>query len=940
MLDDNIAIGESLFEQGQYQDAADRLRTALAATPDDPHALNVLGAALGNLGQTDEAVRQFRRAATIWQRTDAHEQARSLRNVAVVLRDKGELAPAEQAIREAIQAWPDYAAAYWTLGLILRRLERNADAADAYQKAVTLEPDDAYKHNELGLTLAVLGRDGEAERHFERASVLWQSAKSADRKFALRNWANVLIRRGDRQLAVAKLREARDADSADPSTYNSLGLALAALKDFAEAIENYEQASTLWAAAKSVSRKFALRNWADALLALGRTAEAVAKLHEAVDADPDDANTYNALGLVLAEQRNFEEAIVNYRKASELWPDTPRDRKFAFRNWAAALGELGRVTDAMAKLRQAIAADPGDAASYNSLGFELVKEQAFAEAVEAYDKAAELWPASSVDRKLAAINWADAHFRYAISLSEKGRSLDAIAQYDRAIALDAESPYPYHNKADQLFQLGRYQEGWDAWEDAFDRFNAAFKAALQRQPAELTPLETERAAYFGYMLTRVFADYAAADRAFTFVLKNVPGLPLALCGRALLYRRWVDSEDATQAIRVLAAQVMRDACAAMRPSTDPGNPPLYNDLLVLTDLYIANRDFSAAGQCLSQAESATTDSVLRRSDIAVRRGVICLGKEEYAGAVRFLREGLLDRGDDLDLQSKLGHTLLGARQYDNARRVFRRVLAVAPGHIESLIGCAGACIALGDDGDTDQYERAEQHLNDVLRYGRDTRSGSQFLRSNRIAEILYLRGYARVKRWEAGAGRVRYGLLQDALSDFERSRKENPRHEQAAAAIDKVGNSRFRHIEESLANRVGPLLFLGAGLALFAWAQLDYFFDDALRSAVHGLSNTAHLTETGYISLTFGGLVFGMAGLSLPTLLKLKVAGIELQKAAPEQAIRASGLGLSRFDADLLIDRAGVSGPYPGQTGGKKQADGHRPDAVPKGDDEVTTQEK
>ena len=836
MADDNITAGRALFLQGQFQQAAEKFGAAVKANPTDPDALNDYGAALVNLNQSDKAIEHFRKAATLWQQTDPHEQARALRNIAVALRDKGELEAAETEARAATKAWPEYSAAFWTLGLILRRRGRQQDAADAYAKAIELDPNDAARQNELGLTLAALGRHVEAAQHFERASDLW----------------------GD-----------------------------------------------------SIDRKFALRNWADALLALDRTHEAVAKLRQAVRADPDDAISHNALGLALAVRQDLDGAIAHYRTASELWQKAASsDRKFALRNWAAALTERGRPVDAVVQLREAVKADPKDPETYSTLGFALVGQRNFADAIANYRKAIDLWPAGSADRHNAALICADVHFRYGVELSEDGRAGDAIEQYDKAIALDADGPYPYHNKADQLFQLGDYQKGWSAWDAAFDSFNVSFKVAKARQPADVTDLERERAAYFGYMLTRVFGEYAAAERAFRFVLAGTPHSRRALCGRALLYRRWANSEDATQQIRIMAAQLMRDACEVMRPAADPDTPPRYNDLLVLANLHVVNRDFAVAMEWLDAAERAPDGPRLRRADIAIQRGVIGLGKEEYPEAVRYFRLAMLDRGDDLDLQSKLGHALLGAKQFDTARMMFRRVLGVAPGHIELLVGCAGACIALGDDGDADQYERAEQHLNEALRHGRDARSGSLYLRRYRVAEILYLRGYAKVKRWEAGAGRPRFGLLQEALSDFEQCRRENPRHDYAAAAIDKVASSRLRRIEESLANRIGPLLFLCAGLAIFVWTQLEFFFGEALRGSVHVLSARAVLSEASYITLTFGGLAFAMAGLSLPTLLRLKVAGIELQKAAPEQAVRVGGFGLARFDTSNLIDRADVTGPF------------------------------
>ena len=49
-----------------------------------------------------------------------------------------------------------------------------------------------------------------------------------------------------------------------------------------------------------------------------------------------------------------------------------------------------------------------------------------------------------------------------------------------------------------------------------------------------------------------------------------------------------------------------------------------------------------------------------------------------------------------------------------------------------------------------------------------------------------------------------------------------------------------------------------------------------------------------YAVLTFGALIFMVAGLYLPQILKLKVAGIQLEKSSAEQITTPSALGISK----------------------------------------------
>jgi hypothetical protein len=49
-----------------------------------------------------------------------------------------------------------------------------------------------------------------------------------------------------------------------------------------------------------------------------------------------------------------------------------------------------------------------------------------------------------------------------------------------------------------------------------------------------------------------------------------------------------------------------------------------------------------------------------------------------------------------------------------------------------------------------------------------------------------------------------------------------------------------------------------------------------------------------YSLLTFGSLLFMVAGLYLPQLLKLKVGGIELEKSSLDQSTPAGPIGIRR----------------------------------------------
>ena len=90
------------------------------------------------------------------------------------------------------------------------------------------------------------------------------------------------------------------------------------------------------------------------LLATGKTAEAIATLRDAVDAEPLDAERRKALANALATAGLNETAAGEARRAAELFPDQADLRTQAARFWMAA----GKIDEANLDLNEAVARNP------------------------------------------------------------------------------------------------------------------------------------------------------------------------------------------------------------------------------------------------------------------------------------------------------------------------------------------------------------------------------------------------------------------------------------------------------------------------------------------------------------------------------------------------------------------------------------------------------
>jgi tetratricopeptide (TPR) repeat protein len=256
------------------------------------------------------------------------------------------------------------------------------------------------------------------------------------------------------------------------------------------------------------------------------------------------------------------------------------------------------------------------------------------------------------------------------------------------------------------------------------------------------------------------------------------------------------------------------------------------------------------------------------------------GQGEYKLALRAYEAALERSPDDNDIRSYVGAAHVKLGKHDEAFAQFSRVLGRAPAHLETLIRLGDLYVDVGDESDDDSaYDKAIEAYNSALSH-HTLGTGSKFLSSSEKAAILYQRGYCRVKLYEATPNAFRSRrLLNDAKKDFRECLDIDGNHEKARRAIRRLTDKNLK-LAQTIRERYGPWIILTCALFVFLLAQQRYIGDR--------ISSPAHL------ALTFGAIVLAIAGLFLPELLKLKVAGVELEKSPVEQQRRPTSFNLSR----------------------------------------------
>lgn len=234
---------------GRLPEAAAIYRQLLAADPDHPDALHLLGtigyqqgdlvqaelligrslslrplgAAHGNFGlvrhaqgRFDEAIAQFQLALG----ADPHDVA-ALCNLGQSLQAQGRLNEAIGSYLQALALDPRNAIAYCNLGAALHDQGNRAEALECYQQALQLAPRYAMAHNNLGNLLRDFGRTDEATRHL-------RIALDCDPGYAMayNNLGNILRDQGKPEAAIGLYRDALARDPALAEVFSNVLLTM------------------------------------------------------------------------------------------------------------------------------------------------------------------------------------------------------------------------------------------------------------------------------------------------------------------------------------------------------------------------------------------------------------------------------------------------------------------------------------------------------------------------------------------------------------------------------------------------------------------------------------------------------------------------------------------------------------------------------------------
>lgn len=225
-----VFMSLTVWRNNDYRTAVAIWADAVRKRPDNPRAHGNLAFEMAVIGQSMEALTEFREAV----RLDPQD-SKAHTNLGGILVRMGNVPEAMKEYETALKLDPKNGAVHTNMGILLARQGKNTEAMTEFEEALRCDDQDVAAHNNLGVLLADAGKLPEAVEQYRQAVEI-----NPDYVEAHRNLGSALGAQGKFAEALKQYQEVLRLQPMDSSAHYNMAVALTGLGRAEEAVEQYK----------------------------------------------------------------------------------------------------------------------------------------------------------------------------------------------------------------------------------------------------------------------------------------------------------------------------------------------------------------------------------------------------------------------------------------------------------------------------------------------------------------------------------------------------------------------------------------------------------------------------------------------------------------------------------------------------------------------------
>jgi len=372
---------------------------------------------------------------------------------------------ANRYLKAATRLGPNDAAAHTNLAVNLVQLRKESLAEVEFKKAVELEPQSFDANHNLGEFYVHSANLATAVPYLEKAQSLDPTSYANGYDLAL-----ALIETSELDRARRLLRDMiQRQDTAE--LHNLLAETDEKAEDFMSAVTEYERSAHMEPSEKNIF------DWGSELLQHQTLEPAVAVFRSGVERYPQSVRMQIGLGIALYSQRQYDDAVKAFARATDLAPLDPFPYVFLGRVYNVSSAQADEVVK---RLQRFVELQPTNAQAHYYYALALWKGK------RDQEQSANLDEVELLLKKATALDagFADAHLQLGILYGERHKYAEAIDQYRDAIRLEPNLGDAHYRLGQALVRAGDKAQAQAEFE-VYDRLHKQEVVESEKERAEI-----------------------------------------------------------------------------------------------------------------------------------------------------------------------------------------------------------------------------------------------------------------------------------------------------------------------------------------------------------------------------------------------------------------------------------------------------------------------